>query len=84
MVTEGWLSSAVVKVSERLVGIAVLRSISLVITPPLVSIPREGGDVNQQNVLTVALQNACLQRCTHCHDLVGVHALVGLAAGELP
>ena len=43
----------------------------------------EGGDVDQQNVLTVALQNACLQSCTHCHDLVGVHALVGLAAGEL-
>ena len=37
------MSSAVVKVSERLVGIAVLRSISLVITPPLVSIPRERG-----------------------------------------
>ena len=32
-----------VKVSDRLVGIVVLRSISLVITPPLVSIPRDSG-----------------------------------------
>ena len=38
--TDGWLSSAVVKISERLVGIVVLRSIRLVITPPLVSMPR--------------------------------------------
>ncbi|COX77196.1 Uncharacterised protein [Mycobacterium tuberculosis] len=31
------------KVSDRLVGIVVLRSMSLVITPPLVSIPRLSG-----------------------------------------
>ena len=43
MDTDGWLSSAVVKVSDRLVGIAVLRSISLVMTPPLVSMPRDSG-----------------------------------------
>ena len=35
---------AVVKVSERLVGMVVLRSMSLVITPPLVSMPRDSGD----------------------------------------
>ncbi len=41
--TDGWLSSAVVKISERLVGIVVLRSIRLVITPPLVSMPSDSG-----------------------------------------
>ena len=41
--TDGWLSSAVVKISERLVGIVVLRSISVVITPPLVSMPSDSG-----------------------------------------
>ena len=43
MDTDGWLSSAVVKVSDRLVGMAVLRSMSLVITPPLVSMPSDSG-----------------------------------------
>ncbi|CAM5721770.1 hypothetical protein SFUMM280S_02052 [Streptomyces fumanus] len=43
MPTEGWLSVAVVKISERRVGIVVLRSISLVMMPPLVSMPRESG-----------------------------------------
>ena len=38
-----WLSSAVENVSDRLVGIVVLRSMSLVITPPLVSMPRVSG-----------------------------------------
>ena len=41
--TDGWLSSAVVKISERLVGIVVLRSMSLVMIPPLVSMPRDSG-----------------------------------------
>ncbi len=41
--TEGWLSSAVEKISDLRVGIVVLRSISFVITPPLVSIPRVSG-----------------------------------------
>ncbi len=41
--TDGWLSSAVEKVSDFFVGIVVLRSISFVITPPLVSIPRVSG-----------------------------------------
>ena len=43
MSTDGWLSSAVVKTSLRLVGIAVLRSMSLVNRPPLVSMPSESG-----------------------------------------
>ena len=37
------MSSAVEKVSDFFVGIVVLRSISFVITPPLVSIPRVSG-----------------------------------------
>ena len=41
--TDGWLSSAVVNVSLRLVGMAVLRSMSFVMMPPLVSIPRLRG-----------------------------------------
>ena len=47
IVTDGWLSVAVEKVSLRLVGMAVLRSMSLVMIPPvpprLVSMPRESG-----------------------------------------
>ena len=41
--TEDWLSSAVEKISDLRVGIVVLRSISFVITPPLVSMPRVSG-----------------------------------------
>ena len=41
--TDGWLSSAVVKISDRFAGIVVLRSISVVITPPLVSMPSDSG-----------------------------------------
>src|SRR5204863_34369 len=37
--TDGWLSSAVVNVSDFFVGIVVLRSMSFVMTPPLVSMP---------------------------------------------
>ncbi|OPZ47562.1 MAG: hypothetical protein BWY91_03324 [bacterium ADurb.BinA028] len=43
MSTDGWLSAAVVKISDRLVGIAVLRSMSLVNRPPSVSMPRDSG-----------------------------------------
>ena len=40
--------------------------------------------VDQQNVLAVALDDTGLQGCANCDDLIGVHALVGLAAtGEL-
>ena len=41
--TDGWLSSAVVNTSVRLVGMVVFRSMSLVMTPPLVSMPRDSG-----------------------------------------
>ena len=41
--TEGCMSSAVVNTSLRRVGMVVLRSMSLVITPPLVSMPSDSG-----------------------------------------
>ncbi len=43
MSTAGWLSPAVEKICFLLVGIVVLRSISLVITPPSVSMPSDSG-----------------------------------------
>ena len=42
-VTAGWLSTAVEKVSDFLVGIVVFASINLVNTPPKVSIPKDNG-----------------------------------------
>ena len=41
--TEGWLSAAVEKTWDFFVGIVVFDSISLVITLPIVSIPRDNG-----------------------------------------
>ena len=41
--TDGWLSDAVEKVSLFFVGIVVLRSMSLVMTPPSVSTPSDSG-----------------------------------------
>ena len=47
--TEGWLSTAVVNVSDFLVGMVVLDSINLVITPPIVSIPKDSGVTSNNN-----------------------------------
>lgn len=45
---------------------------------------QRGGDVEEQHVLDLALENACLQGGADGDDLVRVHALVGLAAtGQL-
>ena len=41
--TAGWLSAAVEKTSDFLDGIVVFDSINFVITPPIVSIPKESG-----------------------------------------
>jgi len=51
--TEGWLSSAVVKISDRLVGIVRVPLDELwSLMPPLVSIPSDSGrDVEKQDVL---------------------------------
>lgn len=48
MVTIGWLSEAVEKICDFLVGITVLRSISFVITPPTVSIPSVRGQTSNK------------------------------------
>ena len=43
MVTALWLSSAVENTCDFLVGIVVFFSIKVVITPPMVSIPKDNG-----------------------------------------
>ena len=59
--TPGWLSEAVEKISDLRVGMVVLRSMSLVNTPPSVSMPeRERGHVQQEHILDFALEDACL------------------------
>ena len=63
--TEGCMSSAVVNTSVRLVGIVVLRSMRRVITPPLVSIPDERGDVKKQHVFDIPANTpACTEAPT--------------------
>ena len=43
----------------------------------------EGGDVQQQHVLDVTGQHACLDGSANCDGFVGVHALMRLFAGQL-
>src|SRR5690606_8500454 len=45
----GWLSDAVENTSDFLLGIVVFASINLVITPPIVSIPKERGVTSNNN-----------------------------------
>ena len=47
--TDGCMSSAVVNTSVRRVGMVVLRSMSLVITPPLVSMPSDSGVTSRRS-----------------------------------
>ena len=85
MSTAVWLSSAVENTSVRRAGIVVLRSITFVMTPPIVSRPeRQRRDVEQHDVLDLALEHARLQRGADGHDLVRVDGHVRvLAAGQL-
>ena len=53
--TVGWLSWAVEKVCDFLVGMTVLRPISLVSTPPTVSIPRVKGVTSRRRRSAVSL-----------------------------
>ena len=81
--TDGCMSSAVVNTSVRRVGMVVLRSMSLVITPPLVSMPSDSGVTSSSRTsLTSPLQHAGLDGGADGDDLVGVDALVRLLAGE--
>mmetsp|Transcript_30208 Transcript_30208/g.81187 ORF Transcript_30208/g.81187 Transcript_30208/m.81187 type:complete len:316 (-) Transcript_30208:664-1611(-) len=50
MPTWVWLSAAVEKVCDFLVGMVVLRGMSLVITPPSVSMPRESGVTSRRRI----------------------------------
>ena len=51
--TDGWLSAAVEKIWDFFVGIVVFASINLVITPPIVSIPKDKGvTANRSTSLT--------------------------------
>src|SRR5699024_5187115 len=40
------------------------------------------GDVDEQNVLALALQYTCLQCCANSYNLIRVHALVSFLAGQ--
>ena len=51
--TDGWLSAAVENVSDLRVGIVVLASINLVITLPIVSIPRDSGVTSKSNTSVI-------------------------------
>lgn len=48
MVTVGWLSEAVEKIWDFLVGTTVFLGISLVMTPPTVSIPKVRGHTSRR------------------------------------
>ena len=48
--TAGWLSAAVEKTCDLLVGMVVLRSINLVKTPPMVSIPNDNGVTSKRTM----------------------------------
>ena len=82
--TEGWLSAAVVNVSAFLVGMVVLRSISLVITPPSVSMPSDSGVTSSRSrSFTSPGEHRRLHRRAHRHHLVRVHRPVRLLAEQL-
>ena len=84
MDTAVWLSEAVEKVWLLRVGMVVLRSMSLVNTPPRVSMPRESGrDVQEEHVLDVAAEDAALDGGAHGHHLVGVDALAAFLAEDV-
>mmetsp|Transcript_37172 Transcript_37172/g.84198 ORF Transcript_37172/g.84198 Transcript_37172/m.84198 type:complete len:282 (-) Transcript_37172:657-1502(-) len=52
-----WLSAAVEKVCDFLVGMVVLREISLVMTPPRVSIPRDNGVTSSNRISLTSPRN---------------------------
>ena len=71
------------KICVCLTGMVVLRSMSLVNTPPIVSMPRDsGGHVQQHDVFHVAAEHAGLNGRADGHALIRVDALVGLLAGD--
>ena len=82
---DGWLSSAVVKTSDALGrdGRVALDELGHDAALGL-DAEAQRGDVDEQHVLALALEDAGLQGGADGDDLVGVDALVGLlAAGQL-
>jgi hypothetical protein len=79
-----WLSAAVEKISLFRVGIVVLRGMSVVITPPSVSMPSESGVTSSSSrSFTSPREHARLHGRADRDHLVRVHALVRLLAEEL-
>ena len=77
------MSSAVVNTSVRLVGIVVLRSMSLVITPPLVSMPRLSGVTSSSRTsLTSPRSTPAWMAAPTATTSSGLTRLVRLLAGE--
>ena len=81
--TDGWPSSAVVKTSRPLRRDGRVALDQLGHDPALgLDAERQRGDVEEQDVLYLALQHAGLDRGADRDHLVGVDALVGLVAGH--
>ena len=79
-----WLSVAVENISLFRVGIVVLRGISVVITPPSVSMPSDSGVTSSSSTsLTSPVEHAALDGRADRHDFVRIDALVRLLAEEL-
>ncbi len=83
MVTAVWLSTAVENTSLFLQGMVVLASMSLVITPPMVSMPRVSG-VTSSNTMSPAPFS--LLRMAPCMDAPTATTSSGLTPfeGSLP
>ena len=82
--TSGWLSTAVEKTCAFLQGMVVFLSMMLgEDAAGRLDAQRERRDVEQEDVLHLALQHAALDGGADRHHLVGVDALVRLLAEEL-
>ena len=64
METVGWLSAAVEKICDFLVGMTVLRLMSLVMTPPTVSMPSVSGFTSSSTRSPVSSSPPSTPACT--------------------
>jgi len=78
-----WLSVAVEKSSLFRVGIVVFLGMSVVITPPSVSMPSDSGATRAAARPSVAREDPACHRRADGHDFVRIHAFVRLPAEEL-
>ncbi len=84
--TAVWLSAAVENIWLFLVGIVVFLSISLVATPPIVSIERESGVTSRRSTSPAPASPASLpplDRSTDCYALIRVKRLAWLFSCHL-